>query len=535
MTRTPRLVGALLALPVVAAAQVYTVAGTVVDARNRSPIARVRVTLSPESSRNSEISVVTGSDGAFSFGAPEGKFRMYALKGGVREIYGMVKPEAGLGSLIITGPNLDTSHLSFQWFPTSSISGRVTSQEGEPLVSALIQLVRETVSSGKKVVGTAGYTRTNDLGEYRFGPVAAGMYYLVATGQPWYADTFQQLANRFRADDPQVAALNAPPIDTLLPEYYSNTTDARGAAPLRVRPGDELRADFTMLVAVGRTLTVKLDPPTARGTIGLVVEGVGGTDAWSKQLTAAGAAAPLMFSGVPPGQYKLRFSGGGSDVLYASQDVQMGGNNQSVELKVGKAPSVSGKVTYRDGVKSSGAATVSLVHMQTGFSLRDAVKEDGTYQVSVTPGRYYVLATAPGGFTVASFEVDGAKRTDDLIEVGLDAKVSMNVVLSNDTGRVKGYTMKKSVPSPESWAILAPTHSASPMGFRSYQAESDASFDFQNIPAGDYILFATDDAGLEYTNPEVIKPYLPYGKSIRIESHNTLDERIEVAPDASAK
>jgi hypothetical protein len=65
--------------------------------------------------------------------------------------------------------------------------------------------------------------------------------------------------------------------------------------------------------------------------------------------------------------------------------------------------------------------------------------------------------------------------------------------------------------------------------YRGYQTESDGSFDFRDIPAGRYLLFAVDDTGFEYANPAAVGPYLPAAKPVTIEAHGSLTERISIS------
>jgi hypothetical protein len=69
--------------------------------------------------------------------------------------------------------------------------------------------------------------------------------------------------------------------------------------------------------------------------------------------------------------------------------------------------------------------------------------------------------------------------------------------------------------------VLVPeSGSGDPQRNLAFQTESDGSFDFADVPAGDYVLFASENLELEYANPEVLRPYLKDGKRVRIEPHD---------------
>lgn len=88
-------------------------------------------------------------------------------------------------------------------------------------------------------------------------------------------------------------------------------------------------------------------------------------------------------------------------------------------------------------------------------------------------------------------------------------------------------------PAPSVLVVLVPD--AGPVGLQqplAFQTDSDGSFECPHVPAGNYVLFASDDPELEYTNSEVVRPYLAVGKRIRIEPHNTRIENIGFPPAA---
>ncbi len=60
----------------------YRIAGTVVNAKTGSPLARSRVTIADAKNRQSMQSVVTGNDGRFEFHVPAGKYSLDGAKRG---------------------------------------------------------------------------------------------------------------------------------------------------------------------------------------------------------------------------------------------------------------------------------------------------------------------------------------------------------------------------------------------------------------------------------------------------------------------
>lgn len=99
-----------------AAAQTFPISGVVVDAVSGAPINRVLIALTLSGRPADQRSVITAADGKFSFDVPKGKFGITAEYRGFRQPFGQSGPATGFGVSIYTGPDQDTSNLTFRWF-----------------------------------------------------------------------------------------------------------------------------------------------------------------------------------------------------------------------------------------------------------------------------------------------------------------------------------------------------------------------------------------------------------------------------------
>ena len=61
--------------------------------------------------------------------------------------------------------------------------------------------------------------------------------------------------------------------------------------------------------------------------------------------------------------------------------------------------------------------------------------------------------------------------------------------------------------------------------YRGFQTDSDGTFDFQNVPSGDYLLFAVEDTELEYAHPTAVFPFLARAKDAKIGVHTVHSEK----------
>jgi hypothetical protein len=105
----------------------------------------------------------------------------------------------------------------------------------------------------------------------------------------------------------------------------------------------------------------------------------------------------------------------------------------------------------------------------------------------------------------------------------------LNVVASDESGSVKGIVMNGEQPYPGALVVLAQPSGIDPFEFRGFQTDSDGSFDFQNVPAGNWILFAVDQLDFEYKSPNALRPYLGSAKPVRIDARGAHTENISLS------
>ncbi len=507
------------------AADLYRVAGTVINAQTGAALQHAQVYVYPAGSSKPAARVFS-DDGRFSFDLPKGS---YTLRAGTRtnaQNYGARNPDTAFGSAVIVGTGHDTANLIFRWYPASAIFGKVVDGSGEPIENALVQLVRSSVSAGHRTAGTVRLLRTNDQGEYRFGYIPGGArYYVAVTGQPWYART-----NPFNRTDEHWEAF--------IPVFYPNTTDVGHAAPLTLNAGEEVRADFTLISAVGANVTVKPDPPAGtRGTITLISEGIAGNEGIQEQLAlrevaqlAPGETFDQRFTGVPPGRYVVQVAAkNGTTDLGARKTLDVNGSDVTVDLALRPFATVSGTVHFRNpDKKAPGPMLEALVREGNGYTVGGPVRTDGSFVLpSVPAGTYRSGVHAPAGIFTDVVEVTGVRFHDGLLDLSEGDSATISVTVSDESGGLNGFVMNGGQPLEAVLVVLASAPDSKRPGlYYGYQTESDGSFDLRNIPAGRYLLFAVDDTAFEYANPDVIRPYLASAKSITIEAHSTSTEQI---------
>lgn len=513
------LLAAAMAFP--AAAQMFTVAGIVTDGLHNSPLERARVFLAGEGVGMQALT--TAADGRFTFRAPQGTYHLYADRNGWRTQFGDSEPPLGFGSAVITGPGQDTSHLTLRWYPPGSISGRVVDEQNEPVRDATVYLICDAMVGGRKRVLETESAETDDLGQYRFGPLAAGSYYIVATGKPWFA---AQLARSGLLENGASQPAMAYPAT-----YYPGTTDARSATPIALKSGAEVQADLSLRTTTAATVSIHcpgsgVQENMCPGGANLYLLSIGGIEIFQSANPDPGTDT---LSGVPPGRYVLRFMGAEKT---AHRVIDVAGGDLSIDLSLQPYLSVTGEVVFKGHPPKAGASVyISMRDESTDRSYGAAVSADGRFEFpNFNNARYRPTIYGSAGLVIEQISVDGAPLKDGVIDLTGSAAVHIKILASDETGRVKGLAKRGDQPAPAVLIVLAPqTASANPSDYLGYQTESDGSFDYVNVPAGDYLLIAIDRLDLEYTNPEVLRPYLPAATRIQVPAHGVIEQQVEVS------
>ena len=496
-----------------AVAQTFRVSGTVVDSESGLPLSRTQVALSR--GPVSEQSMITTASGTFSFDVPQGKYTLTAAHRDFGESYGQTR-SGNADSSVVTGPDLDTTGILMRWHAPIAIHGKVMDQGGEPVHDAKVELFVEVMTGGKKRVISLGSAESDELGNYSWSSLPAGTYYLAATGEPWY------FSDPMAKD--QLTEAGKPPRPYAL-TYFPSGSDSRGATPLTLRPGAQLQADLTLRPATGTDLHFTCPASLCSGVVTVSAVGVGAGETLLKNLSVE----EELISGVPPGRYVVRYIGPNQGMR---KEIEVAGGDMTVEITPKPLPTLAGRITFDNPQQPPRHPVyLNLLDESTGNAVTVAVSADGSFShplLPVTRGR--LLLSGTDNFFITRMSVEGASLKDGMIDVVDGAHVKVDLAASGETGRVEGFVLNGHKPVPMVMVVLAPSGSSANLnGPYGFQTDSDGSFDFAAVPAGDYVLFAVDDQEFEYANPDVVRPYLSMGKRISIEPHGHQTERIELA------
>jgi hypothetical protein len=497
-----------------AGAQTFRVAGIVVDSETSAPLGRTRVFLIGGPVQ--EQSFTTAGNGKFSFNVPAGKYTLFVAHRDFGDRYGQTRSGSS-DSAIVTGADQDTTGIVMRWHAPVAIHGKVLDESGEPVHAATVELFVEAVTGGRKRIVWLGKAESDELGNYSWSSLPEGTYYLAAVGEPWYFS------------DPTARRTLIDAGKSLIPyalTYFPGANDPRAATPLRLHPGANLQANITLRPASANLRFVCASAPCG-GSASLFAVGLGGLETLFRTTDVFETG---VIPAVPPGRYVLRYIGpkGSTRKVF-----EVGGGDLTIEIAPRPAPTLMGRVTIqnpKDQLRH--ALYVNLQDEDTGQSFAVPVSANGSYIFPAVPAsRVRMYLSGADGFFVTRMSVDGASVKDGVLEIVDGVRVQVILTASGETGTLRGFVTDSVKPVPTALVVLAPPKgSINPNDYRVFETDSDGSFDFAGVPAGDCVLFAVDNLEFEYTNLEVVRPYLARGKQVQIKPYGTGTENVSLSP-----
>jgi hypothetical protein len=275
------------------------------------------------------------------------------------------------------------------------ITGRVTSPDGLPLERYPVSLLRKSTFSahassdpfaqaspdGQGQLLPAAGTHSDDHGEFRFGRIVPGAYYVAA---PVSSGTY------FSAGDPAYR-----------PTYYPHALDLASAKPFELAPGQQFTADIQILRQAGVRVAgrftgpggVILDVPHAYAQVMLIP--ADSQARTSNRIIGDAKDGGFEIKDVPPGKYELLiFIGQAGQLAWGgSQHIEIGRQDaEHLTMDLQRLPEIPGVVTFPKGCTAS---PVHIIGGSFGFG--------GVQTTSDTEGTFRLPAMVPGHAMIVRF------------------------------------------------------------------------------------------------------------------------------------
>ncbi len=523
-----------------------SIEGKVTNALTGEPVKKARISLDHMGRQdNASYSATTDAGGRFAIqDVDPGDYILSAERNGFARLrYGDRGPNRPAPPFTLKA-GARVNDVAFRLLPHAVIAGRVLDEDGEPMESVQVGVMRFVFQGGKRRLVPAGNASTDDLGEYRIFELEPAKYYLSAT----YRRPALTVTN-------ERAAADGSEEEGYAPTYFPGTSDPASAVAIemaagKVLTGTEITLRKTRTVRVRGRVTNSMSEGLPRNVMLHLVPRNTMLEGFFSQLTtqpARNRGGAFEFRGVTPGAYLLMAQwsdeGGGYRV---KQSVDVG-NNSIDDVAVVLTPSLEVKGQVRiDGPaqENSGRLHVSLeAQGPLSFSMGGpgaAVKEDGTFTLEHVSADHYTVHVLGLGDnlylkSVRMGDVDGMETGIDLTS---GAAGILEILLSPNGGQVDGTVADSNQqPAAGVTVVLAPDepHRGQSMLFKRATADASGHFNIKGITPGDYKLFAWQDVESDaYQDPEFLKPYETRGEAVTIRDGGHETMQLSVIPAESA-
>jgi protocatechuate 3,4-dioxygenase beta subunit len=512
------------------------ITGRVINAATGAPLKKASVWLEA-------FSPTRGVTGAPTVAAPatitdaEGRFTLDGIDPGsyllLAQRVGYLDQGYGAPAPQLVGPPLDLSagesmhDLTFKLTPQSLLYGKVVDEDGDPVPSAQVQVLRVSYAGGRRHLVEAGVSASQDDGSFVAGNLTPGRYYLSAG---------------FRKVDESGPPAGRPEREKYVTTYFPSASDAAAATAVEVDPGAEVRGLAIRLRKSrvfhirGRVVDAESGAPAGRVWLRLAPKGeVAATPAFGVE---SGADGRFEFGGIVPGSYGIEADNSitltmlNTDGLAVSSDLPLvgradvavtDGDVEDLSLRLGPGFTVAGRVSGVAGGRLALIATDGA-HVQP---VAAAIKPDGKFELrGLSRGTYAVeIGGLPEGAYVKSVNLAGRSVSDSEIDLTSGASGDLQIEVSPDAGEVAG-TVRNAAgdPAPGATVQIWPANGE---GARTVKSGPRGEFRFHSLPPAEYRVAAWQDLD------DDLAQYAPFraafaGDAAKVKVEEKARERIDV-------
>ncbi len=494
--------------PKSAAAPTGQISGQVYRSDNGAPIPKAIVILRGFSDSTTPAiapqSIRTAGDGSFSFSdLPQAKYEIEAFHQGFTErIYTIQSEISGTWDPWISlGPGQRLDTIEFHLNPTSVISGKVTDEDGDPVVGIKVSAVRPAFQPGGIMDAKPDKnTTTDDRGEFRLADLVPGTYLVRAGGSEqttgsilgetlWnYRPAYYPAASRMdtSVEIPVAAGAEVPGIEIHVTSAGNKTYAIAGQVP---GVSDETFADVSLIFGDELVSDEKRD----------------------FKITGDGY---FVIPGVSPGQYTIlvtTFAPDGSRTVahnssimeYGVGKVAIENQNAKVLINLGRSGDVHGRIVLddlrpppADDLKDLDIdldAESGIGTLKTQYDGK--IDPNGMFAVeNLSPGKYWFSTDIPSeNEYFKQITCDGKDFTAQPIDINVGTSMNCEIILGTDAAKITGKLMDDDKPVPDYVVVAIPEPLALrrvPYFLDDERTNKSGEFRFIGMAPGDYLLFA---------------------------------------------
>lgn len=380
--------------------------------------------------------------------------------------------------------------------PDGDIVGRILDPQGSPARGVIVTALAVRSDQGSQALETITSTRTDELGEFRLGGLAPGLYYVSAT-------------------DPAKSVTTPDGDGPYPPTYAPGTALADEARPVAVSGvGEPPRVEFRLWFlapAIVRGRLVAFDSkPLLNGAVTMLpVEGEGAPVGTPEAITIL-PDGQFTIAGVPPGHYRIRARAqttSGGPALFAIFTTLVDGRDVAgIRMTLRPGGRMDGTAVI-ESTRDAGRPVLSTVMVRAPFTNGDTfgdvptgvVRPDGRFAIDgIMAGRHQVLVEGLSGpWVVKQVSEHGTDLTDTPIDVAEgQAFHDVRIVITDASSELTGIVRDANghvVPHADVFVF-----SAAPVFWmrtsrrlRATTTDQDGRFRLIGLPAGEYLAVAS--------------------------------------------
>jgi len=547
-----------------------SISGTVAQADTHLPLKNVLITIAPntleasdgdaDSSSDRQITAKTDEKGRFEItGLAPGSYNVFAVRAGMA-----LKNRSREQSMLITLEAGKSQTLNLTMQPTGVISGQILNEDGEPMPRVSVAAMRYGYAILGRHLAQAANASSDDQGQFRLFGLQPGSYLVVASPHEGaFEDSGMVVAEASSASSKEKAKVYTT-------TYYPNENSSEHATPILLKPGEETRADFTLIRVPAYSVSGKVaglaapkatDKAAQETEFSLVIAMRDGSP-MPAGMAVIGKDSSFKFHSLPAGKYSLRAmhmsgdngSNGSAEVVIDSSDVTgvvIGA--ESARREITGVVSAEGEtkpdfsklyIIFTPATDSDKDLDLALASSFFGGSNGFAeVKSDGSFKVDLSPSAkpYNVVISARGAGLEDWFTSKILVGGKDVLESGFkpgESQTSLGIVLSNKGAMVEGTVLDRDQkPFPNAEVVAFPRDARLRRRMDMAQtatADQQGHFKMRGVRPGEYIFFALENSQEQpFTTELFLKNNGARTQTVKLEAATKQQLQLQVIPAAA--